>query len=401
MEGHYLHLIKRVKGKNLICIQDTTEYNFNHHKHRIRTGQLGTISDNQSLGLRVHPMLVLGEEGFPYGLSSVQVINRASSSNTRHDRRYQSQPIEQKESYRWIKAIEDTKRRLSMAQSLTIVADRESDIYQLWSRMPDASTHLVIRTPFKRKFLDADHQEVTPTSSPSMLGSYQLHVPGRLGKTDKARMAQLDIFCQHAYTVKPKGLRKQTGNTDAPAIPLFIVTAHENVPKGVPIKEPIEWILLTDKKVSTLAEALQIVSLYKSRWNIEQLFRLTKQKGFAIEESQLETAHGLKNLIALVFIAAIRIYQMVKCRNDQHRQVDDIFDQQEQKILKKINPTLEGNSEKSKNNNPPNSLAYFVWIVARLGNWKPEDRDPPGPITLKRGWNAFQNYLSISHLFPP
>jgi len=128
----------------------------------------------------------------------------------------------------------------------------------------------------------------------------------------------------------------------------------------------------------------------------EQVFRLTKHKGFQLESSQLETGHAIENLIALVFIAAIRVFQMVKSRNDQQRPALDIFDEQEVTLLTRANKGIEGRSEKSKNKNKSGSIAFIIWIIARLGDWKPEDKDPPGPITMLKGWIVLQNYLKVN-----
>jgi hypothetical protein len=400
MEGHYRIVAKRIRGKDLICVQDTTEYNYNHHKNILKESQLGTISDNCSLGLRVHPMLVMDRDGFPYGFSSLQILNRVNKTQDRFERKYEQLPIEKKESYRWLTSIAETKARLSKSKSITIVSDRESDIYQLWSRTLDARTHLVIRTGFTRKFIDEEGEEVRPVSAPALLGLQTLYVSGKFGKADKSRTASLEVYSQKAFTLKPKSLKKNKAQ-DLDKIPLYVVTVRELVSVGSIVKEPIQWILLTDVPATTLEKAAEIIDIYKSRWNIEQVFRLTKQKGFGLEESQLETAHGLTNLITLVLIAALRVFQMVKSRDDEDRLATDVFDAKEMKSLKQINPGLEGNTQRSKNHNKPESLAFYIWIIARLGRWKPEDRDPPGPITLKRGWDSFKNFVEVSKLIPP
>ncbi|MDP3533680.1 MAG: hypothetical protein Q8S31_10395 [Alphaproteobacteria bacterium] len=43
---------------------------------------------------------------------------------------YKSLPIEEKESYRWLETALNSKKSLSMASKITIIADRESDIYE-------------------------------------------------------------------------------------------------------------------------------------------------------------------------------------------------------------------------------------------------------------------------------
>ena len=49
MEGHFNFVSKRTKGKNLICIQDTSEYNYEKHRGFIKEGTMGVISDDRSL----------------------------------------------------------------------------------------------------------------------------------------------------------------------------------------------------------------------------------------------------------------------------------------------------------------------------------------------------------------
>lgn len=390
--------MNRTIGKDLLCIQDTSEYNYEGHKGSLKEGTLGFISDNRSLGLRVHPMLVLdNEDEFAYGFSSLEVINRAGKTLDRHERKYRSLPIEEKESSRWLDSIGNTKRLLNQANSLTFIADRESDIYELWSRVPDKKTHLVIRTSLFRIFENETGTSINPFDSSKRVGHMTLSVPGDAEKHSRAREAQLEIFVQKAWTRKPNRLLDRA-NEEPGHVMLYVVGVKEVVKKGDKITDPIEWILLTDIETENMEEAQRIVSVYKSRWNIEQIFRLTKKKGFGLEESQLETAHALENLIAMVFIAAVKVFQMVKSRNDESRPAIDIFDETQVELLKKINKGLEGKTDKSKNKFKPGTLAYFIWVIARLGKWKPEDRDPAGPITLLEGWLALHHYIQINRI---
>ena len=142
--------------------------------------------------------------------------------------------------------------------------------------------------------------------------------------------------------------------------------------------------------VEELSQALSIIRIYKSHWNIEQLFRLVKQKGFRVEDSQLETAHALQNLIAMVFIPASKVLQFVKGRELEEVDGEDFFTSIQKEVLEKSIPMLEGKTERSKNKYKPQSLAYYIWVIARMGSWKPEDRDPPGPITMLRGSKRLQ-----------
>jgi hypothetical protein len=393
MEGHYESVAKKVSGKDLICIQDTSEYMYEHHRGILKDGSLGKINDT-NLGVRVHPMLVLdAHDEFAYGFSSLEIINRAGQSKDKHQRDYKKLTIEEKESYRWVQAILNTKQLLHKAKSLTIVGDRESDIYQVWSRIPDARTHLVIRSSLSRVFKNEHGENVDPVVGEKRMGRITLAIPADPDEKTKAREAHIEVFVQKAWTRKPKGLKR---SNDPDSVPLYVIVAKEVLNRQDKVQDPIEWILLTDIETKTFQDAISIVSIYKSRWNIEQVFRLTKHKGFQLESSQLETGHAIENLIALVFIAAIRVFQMVKSRNDQQRPALDIFDEQEVTLLTRANKGIEGKSEKSKNKNKSGSIAFIIWIIARLGDWKPEDKDPPGPITMLKGWIVLQNYLKVN-----
>lgn len=399
MEGHFESIVDRTKGKNLICIQDTSEYCYEKHRGILKEGSLGVISDDRSLGVRVHPMLVLdAEDEFAYGFSSFEIINRVDRRTDEYEGAYMRLPIEDKESYRWLGAIQNTKLLLNEAKSLTIVSDRESDIYQLWSRVPDSKTHLVIRTSLRRIFQDDDGEELDPYNRSNLIGQTKITIPKDYSRNLKGREACLEVFVHKAWTKKPGKLRQQKNNSDAEKVQVNIIVAREILGPTDNIQDRIEWNLLTDIKAESLKEAESVISNYKARWNIEQVFRITKKQGFQLEDSQLETAHALENLIAMVFIAAVRILQMVKSRKDENRPGLDLFDKNEMTLLAKINRGMEGKADKSKNKYKPGSLAFAIWVIARLGNWKPQDRDPAGPITLLKGWITLQHYLQVNRI---
>ena len=92
-------------------------------------------------------------------------------------------------------------------------------------------------------------------------------------------------------------------------------------------------------------------------------------------------------MACLAVQAAVRILQLTLARDGQHAaQASDVFDAQENEILQRILPTLEGKTQKQKNPHHPGSLAHATWVVARLGGWKGYASEAkPGPITMLRG----------------
>ena len=77
-----------------------------------------------------------------------------------------------------------------------------------------------------------------------------------------------------------------------------------------PGTKPLMWRLLTTLPVETAEDAREIIRLYRLRWRIEEVFRVLKRDGLALEETQIESARRLFNLAALAVVAAARILQL-------------------------------------------------------------------------------------------
>src|ERR1019366_3099000 len=93
------------RGKVVLAIQDTSEVNLFSHRKRLDSktgiGRLGSHNFNQ-IGFKLHPSLVIDAfNGFPLGFSDIHMWNRSLEDQTKDDRKYKSQPIEEKESYKW------------------------------------------------------------------------------------------------------------------------------------------------------------------------------------------------------------------------------------------------------------------------------------------------------------
>lgn len=129
-----------VENLHVLAIQDTTELNYQAHANR--TTGLGTVGNGTDKGFFMHPMLTLeADTGACLGLSGLKIWARQREE----ERKYWQLPIEEKESYRWLEVAEQAKKNLSKAAMVTIIANRESDIYEEWARIPDAKTHVLTR----------------------------------------------------------------------------------------------------------------------------------------------------------------------------------------------------------------------------------------------------------------
>jgi hypothetical protein len=377
------------KGKHVLAIQDTSEVNYQSHRGKLSRSdnELGPVGNDKDIGFFIHPTLVLERDsGFPLGIAGTYAWNRNWDKKTKKERKYKSQPIEEKESYRWIESSQKAEEVLKEADSVTIVADRESDIYEEFVVVPDAKTDLVIRSMHDRKLYDSDEKLIEHLSGLEVAGTYDLEIKKSQGKRTP-RTAKMEIKYGKVKLAKPSSCRKEHPEF----VEVYAIEARESagtIPTG---EEAVLWRILTTHEVNSLEEALEIIHWYSLRWRIEELFRTLKKEGLNVESTQLETGAGLKKLVLMALNAALIIMQLVGDRDGEAGKSGDlVFTSAELECLEEIGKEYEGKTKLSKNLNEVYSLAWAAWIIGRMGGWKGYRKaGPAGPITMKRGMQKF------------
>src|SRR5438094_3110425 len=125
-----------VVGRHVLAIQDTSEINF--RTTRTRTRGLGEIGKGVGRGALLHAMVAVdGESEACLGLVAGAVWTRCGRVGVPHGKR----PLDQKESHRWIKTATAGKGVLEGAATVTMVADREADLYALWALVLEPGVH--------------------------------------------------------------------------------------------------------------------------------------------------------------------------------------------------------------------------------------------------------------------
>ncbi|MEA2788379.1 MAG: hypothetical protein QOG73_785 [Acetobacteraceae bacterium] len=373
---------RRAAGRHVLAIQDTTEFNFPGHVAS-KSG-FGRSGNDRDLGLFLHPTIAVDAvRGGMIGLVGARVLNRTG------DKIDASKPraIEDKESYRWLHAAEEASDVLAGAACITVVADRESDIYEQFARCP-SGVQLLTRAAQDRSLADVgrlfatidawaeQHREAIVLPAQPGRREREACVALRFGRVSLRRPTTADIQL-------------------AASVDLFVVDVTEvDPPPGV---ERLHWRLLTTHDVTTVDEAKEIVRWYRLRWTIEQVFRTLKSAAMQADDSQVTQARRFVKLAVVALIAAVRIMQIVIGRDGKTGQVlADAMDPVHQPALTALNRTLEGRTEKLKNPHPSGSLAWFSWIVARLGGWSgytSRGYKPAGPKTIARGLSRLDGFI--------
>jgi hypothetical protein len=157
-------------------------------------------------------------------------------------------------------------------------------------------------------------------------------------------------------------------------------------PAGMPIAH---WRLLTTHRVADAADARRIISFYRRRWIIEELFRTLKTKGFDVEALRLADGGPFEKLVAASLVAAVTVLQLVHERDGAARRpIEDAFDAGDRPALEAVSASLEGRTARQKNPHPPCSLAFAAWVLARLGGWTGY-YGKPGPVVMLHGLVQF------------
>jgi hypothetical protein len=148
------------------------------------------------------------------------------------------------------------------------------------------------------------------------------------------------------------------------------------------------WQLLTTLPVANLADAKEVVGMYRLRWRIEQVFRAAKSDGLCLEDSQVQKAPCLFKLAAIAVLAATRTIQLVDARDGSARPATDVLEAALLDTAAVIGRSKQGATVRQQNPHPHGTLAWLAWIIARLGGWNCYYK-PPGPKTMRTGWDQF------------
>ena len=338
---------------------DTTDLRFATHEASKRG--FGRDANDTCPGLFLHPVLAVdAARGGVIGLVDCMVLNRTEGPVSDHKTR----AADEKELRRWLHGAEIAGDRLTAAAAITMVSDRESDIYDLFARRP-AHVDLLCRSAHPRAMTTGGLLPPHCAGLPEQ-GRATIEVPPKPGRT--AREATVALRFDAIEQRRPGG----AGGEPAKAVALWVVDVSEvDPPKGA---EPVHWRLLTTHPVTTLAEAHQIVAWYRLRWIIEQVFRSLKSHGMDIEASQMVEAACFTKLAVIALIAAVGAMQLVLARDGTTGQpVTDAVEPSDMAALREINTSLQGRTAKLQN--PFDARSLLV---------RP-DRRPPGRPVAARG----------------
>jgi Transposase DDE domain len=376
-----------VAGRDVLAIQDSSELVFGGKQARERGfGPIGRGGGTG--GLLLHAVLAVDPvSGSLLGLVDMQVHNRIGGKPA-HRR---TRSTDEKESQRWLDGQVSAADVLAKAARVTVVGDRESDIFEAFVSRP-ANVHVLTRVAQNRRIESAVASTLFELANrlPEQ-GRCEVTIPAAPGRA--ARTAVLALRYGPVIVRKPKnGAAADLRGT----IALTLVDIKET---SSPADGPaIHWRLLTTHHVDHPGTARMILDFYRRRWIIEDYFRTLKTAGFDVEASEIEDPNAMTRFVGAAACAAVKVLQLVRARDGNTDQMlTEAFDPDDQPILEALSNKLEGKTQRQKNPHPKGTLAFAAWVIARLGSWDGY-YGKPGPKVMRIGLQDFQMIKYGCHL---
>jgi Transposase Tn5 dimerisation domain/Transposase DNA-binding len=378
LEPHRDATLKRMeKHPVVLCVQDTTELDYTS-KSQIQG--LGPLTYANSIGLYIHPTLAVTPERLCLGVLDQWTWARDVEEHGGKDRQHRlNRSLEEKESFRWVEGY----RRVCDLQTvlpqtrLVYMADRDSDLFELFEEGQTGEAAWLIRGNQDRKLVDGRHlwEAVREAEVVGMLEFDLPAAPDRLARHVVQTLRTARLRLKPPYRPDRK----------LPALEVTAILAREEAPAmGA---EPIEWLLLTNLLVASGQEAAEIVEWYVCRWQIEVYFRILKS-GCTVEQLQLQSRDRLEVAVAFYMIIAWRVlYLIMLGRTVPDLSCEAVFAPEEWRAVCLV-------TQKKKPPRHPPKLTDFLTMLAGLGGYLGRKGDgPPGPKAIWIGLQRTRDFV--------
>jgi hypothetical protein len=384
---HYQCTVERMRRHKLVlAVQDTTFFNYTHHPQTEGLGEIGTKKQNQR-GFAMHSTLAVTPSGVPLGLLTQVFFSRPIGEPAHKPAELSKLPIEEKESYRWLQAFEQTLALAPDQVQVLTVCDAEADIYEMFVLAQEKQAALLVRAARDRRLAEPEVNKLWPkVEQQPIAGHLTVHITGnQKQKTRDARVSVRFTPVRLRPPWRPKGHK-------LPPVTLHAILVREDNPPD-DVDEPIEWLLLINLHVGDFEDALQVIEWYCCRWQIEVYHKVLKS-GCRVEDCRLQTADRLQNYIALMCIIAWRLHWLTYVnRADPDLPCTFVLSAIEwQALYMRIQRTT------SLPESPPTVRQAVRWI-AQLGGFLGRKGDgEPGITTIWRGWQRLQDIAATWYL---
>jgi hypothetical protein len=346
--------------------------------------ELGQVGDGHGRGYYCHNSLAVTCNRRVLGLVH-QIIHRRRQV-PKGETKEQRKKRPDRESLLWKKASQAIPAA-PPGKLWVDVADRGADITEFLDYEDQAGKHYVVRSQHnrqveigcgeqRRRVKLHDHVRQLPKAE-----ARHLDIPAGPGRA--ARRARLAIAWVELQLLPP---RQPRGEERGVPLRVWAIRVWEpNPPQG---SERLEWMLLTNVEVLSVADGWERVGWYSCRWLIEEYHKVQKT-GCEIERMQFCFAERLQPAIALLSVVAVWLLQLRDASRDPQVQSQPAAQWVPQLWIEVLSTWRHGEVRRDWT-----LLDYFM-ALARLGGHQNRKSDhPPGWLVLWRGWTELQAMLA-------
>lgn len=381
----------------IVIKQDTSKCDLTRPNQQV-TGA-GFLGSKHKRGIFLHPLMASTLERVPLGILGQQNYLREEISELPKEEKQKQRnlkPIEEKESHRWLRGLEQAKQAAMECPQKTcvLVQDSEADINELLCAdrsLPDGGElHLLVRSGQNRATSEGKLMEVLRERP--VVFAKMIQVSGRKAKVAcskhkreqprEPRTARVEVRSHRVELCPSRGSQRPVYNV--------VLVEETDPPAGV---EAVCWLLITSLPIDTPKQVQRVIEAYCVRWQIEIFFRVLKT-GCRIERRHFENIEAIENVIALFMVIAWRVmYLSMLGRSCPDLSCELFFhDYEWWSVYRVLNLPIP---------DEPPPLGEVVRTIAMLGGFIDIPKNEPGPETLWKGIQVAFNYGSAWLAFGP
>jgi hypothetical protein len=295
----------------VVIAEDIVELDYSKQMTLAAMGQIG---NGAGWGYECHNSLAIDtQSGELLGLVN-QILHHRVRKPAREGVA-ESRERDNRESLLWVKAVQQIGPAPEGCHWVD-VCDRAADTFEFLESEVRNGRHFVVRSTHSRAL------EVESDEQPHLLHDLLRSLPTGLSwevevsaNTGQPKRKAKVLCCWAAVTIKAPHVRKGRHGRDPLAVWAIRVWETE-APPGV--KEPLEWILLTDEPIGGGGDARQRVGYYERRPRVEDYHKAQKT-GLGVEQSQLQSQAGLQPMIALLSVLAVALVNAREAARTQEK----------------------------------------------------------------------------------
>lgn len=417
LQPHIEATRRRMAEQEVVILpQDTTEIDLTRPEKQVAGA--GPLDGAARRGVFLHLLHAFTPDGTALGTVYGTVWAREDAlppKKSERSGRRKHTPIEDKESYRWIKGFRQACAEAKRAPEthFVSVADSEADIYELMVEAQDRPANLdwIVRACQNRALAGGDAQDTEHAEVEAAVQHVREQVLTQIvlfTQTIKIRAREAKIACEDRGRRQPR--RSRTAEVEVragrvtlrppwrpdrklPEVTVNVVLVREINPPADDVA--VEWLLLTSLPIDDAEQVRRVIQCYCVRWMIEIVFR-TLKSGCRVEQRRFERVDRFLPCLAVYLIVTWRtLYVCRLARALPEISCERIFEPAEWKAVCRVVRRQPPPAE-------PPSLPEMVGMVAQLGGYVNRKRpDPPGPQTVWLGLQRVHDIALCWQLFGP